>query len=86
MASKKSRAQAMWRSPSGSSSVQTALMTTLCVASRWLKAVASSGTRPSAPPSWRMMVYERGDVIREVWSMSVSIAPSVSGGSSTDFQ
>ena len=33
-----------------------------------------------------MMVYERGDVIREVWSMSVSIAPSVSGGSSTDFQ
>ena len=32
------------------------------------------------------MVYERGDVIREVWSMSVSIAPSVSGGSSTDFQ
>ena len=32
-----------------------------------------------------MMVYERGDVIREVWSMSVSIAPSVSGGSSTGF-
>ena len=32
------------------------------------------------------MVYERGEVIREVWSMSVSIASSVSGGSSTDFQ
>ena len=27
-----------------------------------------------------------GDVIREAWSTSVSIASSVSGGSSTDFQ
>ena len=33
-----------------------------------------------------MMVYDRGDVTREVVSMSVPIAPSVSVGSSTDFQ
>ena len=31
-------------------------------------------------------MYELGDVIREVCSTSVSIASSVSGGSSTDFQ
>jgi len=40
MAAKKSRAQRMWRSLSGSSGVHTALMFTLWAASRWVKAVS----------------------------------------------
>ncbi len=60
-------------------------MFTLWVASRWLKAVSSAPTRPSAPPSWNTMQYDFGEVRLEACSISVSIAGSVSSGSSTDF-
>jgi hypothetical protein len=35
-----------------------------------------------APPSWKTITYERGEVIRAACSHSASIAWSVSGGSS----
>jgi hypothetical protein len=42
--------------------------------------------RATAPPSWKTMMFERGEVLRAAWSTSVSIASSVSGGSSQERQ
>jgi hypothetical protein len=61
-------------------------MFTLWAASSWLNAVSSSSARARAPPSWKTMQYDFGEVCADACSTSVSIASSVSGGSSTDFQ
>ena len=62
IASKKSRAQAMWRSASGSSSVQTALMFTLWAAPRWLKAVSPSAATEGAAELEDDAVHDFGGV------------------------
>ena len=54
----------------------TALMFTLWVASRWLKAVSSAPTRATAPPSWKTMCVGLGEVGADECSTSVSIASS----------
>ena len=50
------------------------------------EAVSPSATRPRAPPSWKTMQYDFGEVMPSECSTSVPTGASVSVGSSTDFQ
>ena len=58
----------------------------MCRASRLEKAVASSGTRDTAPPSVKIGIVENGEVIFSDCRMRVSIISSDNGGKAQDFQ
>ena len=55
-------------------------------ADRSANAVASESTRPTAPPSWKMSVYDQGCGAARLCSTSASIAPSSSPRRKCDFQ
>jgi hypothetical protein len=57
-----------------------------CAASRFGKAVASSGTRATAPPWVKIGIVDSGEVIRAACVVTMSITSSVSGPSLCDFQ
>ena len=57
-----------------------------CAAPRPVKAVASSSTRATAPPSVKIGIADSGEVMAAACSTMTSIAPSVSGGSFQAFQ